>query len=166
VGGDGRRVAGAGDAEVGELHRALAGQQHVRRLHVAVHDAGRVERAEGRQDAVGDADGLGDGERALAGQVRRQVAALDELHHEEQAALVLAGVVHDDDVRVVEAGGHACLAQEPLPCPELRAGEELHRDRPLEPTVVGHHDASGRAASEILAELVPVGEHDDHGRRA
>ena len=53
--------------------------------------------------------GVDRGRRLLA-----QRAAGDQLHHQEEAAGLLADVVDRDDVRVVERGGGARLAQEAL----------------------------------------------------
>ena len=68
--GQAEAVGGAGDAEVGDLHLPVGRDQQVGRLHVAVHDAGRVrgaDRVGGLGDQVADhARGRSAGRRAAA----------------------------------------------------------------------------------------------------
>ena len=99
----GRRVLG--QPEVGEVRvlLALLGDQHVRRLDVAVDQAAAVGGVERRADLPDDAD------RALRRQAaarrvdeRAQVGALDEAHREVQHAVGLAGLVDRHDVGVVD----------------------------------------------------------------
>ena len=52
-------VAGLGDAEVGDQDTTVGGQQHVRGLDVAVHDAGLVGAGERVGDLGDDGGGLG-----------------------------------------------------------------------------------------------------------
>ena len=68
--------AGAGQAgvgveraeqpEVGQLGGAVGGEQHVRRLDVAVNDAGGVQVGEAGEQRSGDGDDVGDRQRAVA----------------------------------------------------------------------------------------------------
>ena len=99
----------------------VPGDQDVRRLEVAVDDA----------LLVGVLDGLADGDEQLEPLPQRQLAlvavagdrdALDQLHHEERAAVVGgAGVEHPGDVRVVHQRQRLPLGLEPgedgLRCP-------------------------------------------------
>ncbi len=69
--------------------------------------------------------------------------ALDEAHGQVELAVVLAGLVDRDHVRVVERGGETRLAQEARPealvLGELR-GDQLQRHRPLQRQVGGPVD--------------------------
>jgi hypothetical protein len=89
---------------------APAGVDHeVARLHVAVHDAllvGVAERLGGVADQPQDA-----GQVELGGVDR---AAVDELHRDVAARLLLAGVEHRRDRRMVEPPGDLGLADEAL----------------------------------------------------
>jgi hypothetical protein len=103
-----------------------------------------------------------------------ELGAVDVAHGDVQLAGDLAGVVDRDDVRVVDRGGEAGLAQEALAealvLREL-GGEDLQRDRPLEREVVGaEHDSHPAAADEglqpvagELAAQTGIGPHRAHG---
>ncbi len=126
------------EAEVGQrrlLLAAAAAEQDVRRRHVTVDQPGTVGGIERGADVGDDPDRAPGNEVILAAQHRAQVDAVDEAHHEVEDAVLLAGVVHVDDVRVVHGGGDLRLAHEPLA--ELRVvgelrGDDLHRDAPSE----------------------------------
>ena len=76
--------------EVGDLDDAVDADQHVLGLDVAVHDAGPVGGGEAGQRGLEDGEGLGDGQPAAGGEQVAQRAAADELHDEEDQALVAA----------------------------------------------------------------------------
>ena len=117
------------DAEVGEVGvpaPAGPGDQDVRRLHVAVHKAARVRGVEGVGDLRDHLDGVARLHPAPAGDHRREVGALDEPHREVDVPVVLTRVVDRHHVRMVEGGGDAGLAAEPLP--ELRVVGQLRVD--------------------------------------
>jgi hypothetical protein len=74
-------------------------------------------------------------ERAVPAKLGAQIASLHQLHRQIQLALVLAGVVDPDHVRVVDCCGHPRLADEA----RAKAGilrvlrrDHLHRDLALE----------------------------------
>ena len=71
-----------------------------------------VERRRELRDQLGGALGI---EPALLAQERVQVGPADVAHHQVQRAVVLAGRVHGDDVRVIDRRGHPRLALEALP---------------------------------------------------
>jgi hypothetical protein len=54
-----QRVPGARDAEVGDERAAVGGEEHVVRLHVAVHDVALVCVAQSARDVLADADHVG-----------------------------------------------------------------------------------------------------------
>ena len=88
-----------------------------------------------------------------------EVAAGDVAHRDVELALVLAGVVDRDDVRMVERGGELRLAQEALSeapvLGQLRC-EQLEGDLAVERKVVGPVDDAHPAAAE--QRLDPVAE--------
>src|SRR5690606_23430575 len=72
--GEGGVARGAGDAEVGDLDRAVIVEQHVARLDVAVHDARVVGGDQRGGDLLADPGDLGQRQRALGGEHRGQAA--------------------------------------------------------------------------------------------
>ena len=112
------RVAGPGlgEAEVEHLDLAVRRQLDVRGLEVAVDDALLVGFLERLGDLPRDRERLVDGDRPAL-QPRREVLALDELHHQEvgpSPVLERRGLeaVEVRDVRVVERGEQLRLALE------------------------------------------------------
>src|SRR5262249_6434395 len=65
---------------------------------------------------------------SLLAQDPAQIRALDQLHHEVEPPLVLAGDDRPDDVGMVEARGDLGLAQEALAEALVVAVEQLERD--------------------------------------
>ncbi len=108
-----RPVAGQrGDAEVGQLARACPVDEHVGRLVVAVHHALGVGRGQAEKRPVQhDQRRLG-GRLAVPLQQSRDGDALDQLHDDGGARLVLDVLVQPDHVRAVQAGQHAGLGPE------------------------------------------------------
>ena len=113
-----REVAGVaaqqlGQAEVGDLHAALAVQQDVLRLDVAVDDALLVGVLQGVADLRHDPQRLLRLQVAVAQQLP-QVDAVHVLHDEVVEAAGLAEIVDGDDVGMAEPGQGAGLAVEAL----------------------------------------------------
>jgi hypothetical protein len=112
---------------------------------------------------------VGEGVAELAGHGHRplhrgrlhvaQRAAGDELHDEEEAAVLLADVVHGHDVGMVEGGRRPRLAQETL----ARLGhvgrrQQLDRHLAVEGDVAGPPDLAHAALAEHLHEAVAAPE--------
>ena len=178
LGGPGYRDLAAaqrtGDAEVRYLDITRAGQHHVRRLDVAVHDAVAVAVVQRAQDAVDDL------KRALRQQppaVAEQIVqrpAVDVLHHDvghgSGAGHVLAGVVDRDDRRVVERGRGLRLPAETR-LEGLVTGqvvtERLHshdtaQEVVTRPVYLGHAATPGHAVELIAAAKEPRLSHISH----
>jgi hypothetical protein len=194
VGGLARR----GEAEVGELQSGaqirLAGQEHVRRLEVAMHHAARVRVRQCVEQTQQDAPQL---VPARQGRALRQRPAGRPLHDQVRAPRLqpavrllrrrrrdLAVVEDHHDVRMVEPGDRADLvaerAEEPLVARAL-GGEHLHGDRQVALAVqpfphLAHAAAADRREQVERAERdharslqraagAPVNPSGDRGRR-
>ena len=114
VGGQALLVERAGDAEVGDLGRALLVDQDVLGLDVAVDDVAGVGGGERARDLDRVGDRLVDRQAAHAADAVLQRLALDVLEDDVGPAVLLPGVDHADDVRVAELGDGASLAPEAL----------------------------------------------------
>jgi hypothetical protein len=77
-------------------------EQDVGGLDVAVHEPGGVRGVEGRGDLHHDRRGLADAERPRAPQPRGEVLPADVAHDDVGHAVVLAGAVDRDDVRMLD----------------------------------------------------------------
>ena len=110
----------AGDPEVSQ-HDSLircvgVGDQHVRGLDVPVQQPALMGVVQCRRhggDELGDLRARHAVGMTLAQQVRG-VGAVDVVHGDPQLTVVLAAVVHPDDVGMPQRGGHVGLAFEPL----------------------------------------------------
>jgi hypothetical protein len=141
---DPRRRVEPRDAKVEHLglRRIARGEEHVRRLDVAVDHALAVREDERAEDPRRDGDGLLRGD-AAAGEARAEVLAFEPLHREVRLA-VLGDPAVDvaDDGRVREVGERAHLAAEPLRGLLLGASQHLDGDDGArEPVVRAVHDA-------------------------
>ncbi len=97
------RAHGLREPEVAQVDMTVRlGEEDVRRLHVPVHEPGRMGGIERAPDLIGDADRLRDGERPRLLEDTLQGRAPHVPHRDEQHAVHLARVVYGDDVRMVE----------------------------------------------------------------
>jgi hypothetical protein len=147
------------DAEVGE-HTPLAPEQDVLRLDVAVDDAVPVGIPQRLRHFMGDPHGLGQRELGLARQPLPQRLPVHERHGEPEMAGRLAGIVHGEDVRVVETRSQLDLPKEPLGAQRLRqlGMENLQGDRTVVPEIASEVDRSHAAAPELALDDVAVGQ--------
>ena len=153
---------GAGDPEVGDLDAAVGRDEHVARLHVAVDDPAGVRGGEGVGDLRGQARRLAGRERAVAGEERRDVLAVHELHDDVRAVGVGAEVVDADDVRVAQGRGGLGLLPEPRDEGRIAAVlgvEDLDRDLAAQLGVGGTVDRRHAALAQELDEPIPAAEH-------
>ena len=154
-------VQRARNAEVGDLDLALAAEEDVLRLDVAMDEPTVVRKCEP----------VGDPERELERPPHRQfpgaqhelleVLAVDVLEDDVLPSVVVPAVDDGDDVRVREPRDRARLAAEALEVFRILGVvlvEDLDRDAPIELAVVRAKDARHPAGAEELLELVPVGD--------
>jgi hypothetical protein len=120
--GDGHIADRAGDAEVGDLHRAVVADQQVRRFHVSVHDARVVCGSQCARRLGADPRDLGGRQGALAGQFRRQARRVHVFHDQPGLAVFFRDIEDGDRVRMMQPGGDPALAHRPQP--------RLHGGRP------------------------------------
>ncbi len=149
---------GARHPEVGH-DRFLSLQQDVFRLDVAVDDAVRMGVAQGAQHLGGDPHGPVERKRALARHPLPKGLALHVGHGIPQPTRRFARVVHGENVRMLQAGGDPDLLEESLR--SERGGElgaqDLERDGPIVPEIVGEVDHGHAAAAELALDALPVG---------
>ena len=129
------------EAKVKYLDYARGVEDHVLRLHVAMHDPRRVRGREPERELAADPHPLGERHGTVPEQ-RAERAALDVLEHEVRAGVVLPHLEEPRDVRVRHGRRGLRLAQEaPLALGARRA-------------VTAHHLESDRAAQALVAGLV------------
>jgi hypothetical protein len=117
-----------------------------------------VRGVERRGDLPDDRDRALGSDRSFAAAERPEVGALDEPHGDVDLAVGLTGLVHGDDVRVVDRRGEPRLARDAI-AKGLVAGEswreDLERDGPVEPHVVRAVDPARPAAAHELLDPIP-----------
>ena len=149
----------AGQSEVRHLDPAVVGDQDVLGLDVPVHEAGGVGGGEGLEHGVEEHERLLGRERAVLPQDVAQRPARDVLHREVDQAVVLALVVHRDDMAVGEPGGGARLAlearDEGLVVRQVRV-HDLEGDDAVQAQVEGLVDGRHAAAGEQGDDAVPA----------
>jgi hypothetical protein len=108
-------------------------------------------------DASADPHSLLERQRALAGETLAQALAIHHRHRVPEESVGLAGVVHRQDVGVVEPGRGPDLAEEALAHvgAELRV-EHLERDGAVVPQVVGEVDRRHTAPAQLAVYAVAV----------
>jgi hypothetical protein len=153
------------DAEVHDLHGAVAGHHHVAGLDVAMDHPLSVRRRDRGGDLLGDLGGLHRRRPAAGLHELRERAALDELHHDVLRAVVGAGVVDAHDVGLVQPGRGLRLAPEPLHearvARELRM-EHLDRDRAVEHRIEAAVDLRHATGADASFDLVAPAEDGVH----
>ena len=131
-------------------------EQDVRRLDVAVDEPTLVCLVERSRDLGDDRRGARRIERAFARDELAQVLAVHVAHRQIQGALVLAGLVDRDDVRVVERGGDPRLALEASAETWVLGQlgrDELERDVAVELLLVGEVDDAHAATADQPLDL-------------
>ena len=148
-----------GQPEIENLRVSARGDEEICRLDVAVDDAGRVRCFE----RVGDLDRQRqqpiDLERAPC-DLMLQRRPVEKLHDEKRAAVLLADIVDRADVGVVQRRCGSRLAAEScqrVGIPRQVWRQELQRDKPMQPRVLGFVDDAHAAATQLLDDAI-VGE--------
>ncbi len=158
-----RRPAHGGDPEVGEVGTTRRVEQHVRRLDVAVHDAGAVGDGQRAEQLVAEEGNGGRGHRSARADVVGQRAARQVGHHEHEVVAVVDHVEQRDDVGVVERLEHLGFAADALAGlvhldVAAAQSESLQRDGSAG-RIDGQIDHAHAAATQSLHERV------GHGRQ-
>ncbi len=122
-----------------------------------MHNPPGVRVVQGRGHLIDDLEGEVVGQRLAGPQHLLEVGALDVLHGDERL-LAVAGVVHGDDVGMVELAGGPRLAQERSGARRVAAaaagGQRLERHQPAEGRVLRQVDDAHGAAAQLLDDLV------------
>ena len=145
---------GPGQSEIEQLD-AVARDEHVGRLEIAMDDAARVDRAKRGEHLRRDRYRLGDAERA-ARQPLGERLAFEQFHREEQVVAILADVVDLADVRMIDARGRARLPPQSLPGRLVLSETQNHlqRDGALQALVVGLVDDPHPAGAQLSGDPV------------
>jgi imidazolonepropionase-like amidohydrolase len=162
-----RPPQGARDAEVGDKRMSLR-QQDVLGLDVPMDDPFAVGVVQRVRRLPCDAERVGHRERTLAHDPVGERLALDEGHREPELAAVLAGVVHGEDVGMLQPSRHAHGLAEPLAadgCAQVPV-QQLERHPPVMPNVVRPEHRGHAAAAQFTVEAIAVAQGlDQAGKR-
>jgi len=158
---------GPDQPEVGDLDPAVLAEQHVLRLHVAVHQSRAVRGAEGGQDRLQHVQHHPRAQRAPVPQQVAQGPAGHVLHGQEDHPVVRALVVDIDHIGVRQPGDGLGLADEAVGEVGVRGQPGVHRlegDDPVEPGVHGAVDRGHAADGDALLDPVAAVEHPPEER--
>ncbi len=153
-----KRLAQLCQAEVEDLHAAVAREHDVVGLEVPVDDAPLVRARQAQRDLPCDVLGLG-GFQGPGSEPVTQAGALHQLHREVHAAVGLSDVVDRGDVGVVDHRSRPRLADEPaspLLVPRHGLRQDLQRDLTAEPRVLGAVDDAHSPLSQLRHDAVMV----------
>ena len=159
-----RRDREFGQSEIEDLHATVVGHHQVRRLQIAVHDAGRMclgqcIRRLGRRSST-----IAELHAAAADQSIQRVAG-DVLHHDVVETVLAGDLVDRDDVRMVERRGGLRLLHEPaltLGVGDGLGAQDLDGNEAIETGVPGLVDLPHPAGSELLDDFVVTDSSPDH----
>ena len=148
----GAAAAALREAEVEDFDLAVGGDNHVRGLEVAVHDAPRVRGGETVAQLDGDMEDAIERQRP-AQETRRERLPRHIFHDDVRDAIGLEHVVDACDVRVVERGGRGAFLHQ---APELffrtdaLDRQPLECDGPAKPRVLCEKDFAHPARTDLL----------------
>ena len=157
-----RQLAARGrlrDPEIGDHRQPVLVEHDVVGLDVAMHDAALVRVREGARHLHQDLPDLGRRERTARGQHGRERLAAQKLHDKIDHPAGLADAIDRNDAGVLELGGRAGFALEPLD--ELlveRQGERQDLDRhvALQLLLARLEDDGHPAAAQLFEDFVLV----------
>ncbi len=150
------RLHAAREPEVEDLDRAVGAKLDVRRLQVAMHDAGAMRRLQGRGDLARHRQRFVDRQRAR-GEPFGERLSFDQLQDQELRAVLILEPVDRGDVWVVERREHPRLALEPrqpVAVLEEEVRQGLDRDVPVQVSVPRAIDLAHAAPAERGDDLV------------
>jgi hypothetical protein len=164
-GGGDRAVQGAGDAEV-DQPGPVAVEQHVRRLHVAVHEPVLVDVRERGGQAGREAVHLGRGQRPVVDHLGQR-RPVHELGDDEGPRPGAVTVEQADETGVLQAGqGRDLAALLGAVAGRARRCEQLDGDHLPGGDVLGPVHHRRRAASDDLPQQVALADQSSAVRRA
>jgi len=143
-----------GQAEIEHLRLPALRDENVRRFDVAMNDALGVRGVDGVRDLNPEVENLFDRDRVTV-QVLAQRFAVDELHRDERRVVLLADVVDRADARMVQCGRGQRFAAKALQCLRIlrhAVGQELQRDRALQPRIGRLVDDTHSSSTEFLQD--------------
>jgi hypothetical protein len=135
-----------------------ARQQDVLGLDVAVHHPAGMRRCQRIGHVVEDPHRLAYGQLALLAQPVAQRRPRHVWHHVVEEARRLPGVVHGEDVGVLQVGGDGDLAQEPLGRRRQLRAHHLERHLAVVLQVLGEIHGGHPARAELPLDRVAVGQ--------
>ncbi|HZJ68001.1 MAG TPA: hypothetical protein VFD36_31065, partial [Kofleriaceae bacterium] len=142
----------AGQSEVADLDAAIATEQDVLRLEIAVDDARGVRGGESLASEQEHRDDVAPAARTL-GDPRTQRGALDQLHRGEHAIAKRPDLVDRDDTRVADPRHRLRFGEDLRACAVHGPGllmQELERDVAIQLGIVGHVHGPHPAATNQL----------------
>lgn len=109
-------------------------------------------------DFTQDADGIGDRKRSVALQARANRLAFDKRHYIVEETVRRARIVDRQDVRMLQVGGGADLAREPVDAERLcqLRTKYLDRNRAVVPEIAGKVDGCRTALTELTLDAIAV----------
>ena len=144
-----------GQAEIGDLGNAVAAEEDVGGLEVAVHDAGPMGRVH-RHDERDHPFGRLPGRQHRPHQPTDQATPFQQLECHERVAVVLTDVIDLQDIRVPERGDGFGLDLEArdLNFVGIGASDHLQGNEPVQPAMAGLVDDAHSAPAELTAKFV------------
>ncbi len=135
---------------VGAVGASARVEEHVGGLHVAMHEAARMGGIQGARQLGEDADRVRRVQTAAL-EALIQVTPLDVAHGDEEEVFGRPSLVDRDDVRMVDRRGQLRLAEEAVTERFVlgeAGGQQLERNSPLEPQILGQVDDAHAAPAQ------------------
>ncbi len=151
-------AAGHRNAKIGDPHEAVAVDEHVRRLQVAMEDALGVGGRKTVAELLADIDHFFRRQPPDAANQRGEVFAIDQFHGVEDFSFAFTDVEHAADRRMRDLPGESHLIKDVPPALGVVRIDQLQGDRGFEDEVVGPPDFTHAPASQPGDHPVPAGE--------